>query len=68
VITLFASSSNKTFRCSPKQQQLANEPSRFSVAAFCFIRNASPFLEIALVRVRLDHFASVIINANHGKM
>ena len=27
-----------------------------------------PFLELALVLVRLDHVASVIVNANHGVM
>jgi hypothetical protein len=28
----------------------------------------SPLLELALVLVRLDHSASVIVNANHGVM
>jgi hypothetical protein len=31
-------------------------------------RMASPFFEIALVFVRLDHVASVIVNADHGMM
>jgi len=52
----------------PKQQQLANEPPRLSMAAFCFTCNASPFLEIALAFVRLDHVANGIINADHGIM
>jgi len=30
--------------------------------------NGSPFFEIAIVLVRLDHVASVIVNANHGIM
>jgi hypothetical protein len=28
--------------------------------------NTSPLFEIALVLVRLDHVARVIVNANHG--
>lgn len=32
------------------------------VAAFCFARPRSPLLEIALVFVRLDHAAGVIVN------
>jgi hypothetical protein len=43
----------------PKQQLLANEPPRFSMAAFCFTCNASLFFEIAFVVVRLDHVASI---------
>jgi hypothetical protein len=31
-------------------------------------RKASPLSEIARVLVRFDHFASVIVNANHGIM
>jgi hypothetical protein len=30
------------------------------------LRAISWFFEIALVFVRLDHFASIIVNANHG--
>jgi hypothetical protein len=32
------------------------------MAALCFTCNASPFSEIALVLVRLDHVASRIVN------
>jgi hypothetical protein len=38
------------------------------MAAFCFTRQRSPLFEIALVFLRLDHVASIIINANHGIM
>jgi hypothetical protein len=31
-------------------------------------RALSPLLEIALVLVRFDHVASVIVNANHSRM
>jgi hypothetical protein len=48
--------------------QLANEPPRFSMAAFCFTCNTSPIFEIARVLVRLDHIASLIVNANQGIM
>jgi hypothetical protein len=54
--------------CPHKQQQLANEPPRFSMAAFCFACNASPFSKIALALVRLDYVASTIVKANHGGM
>jgi hypothetical protein len=37
------------------------------MAAFCFGLR-SPLCEIALVLVRLDHVASIIVNANHGMM
>ena len=32
------------------------------------IADGLPFFELALVLVRLDHIASVIVNANHGIM
>jgi hypothetical protein len=35
------------------------------VAAFCFAPR-SPFFEIALVLVRFNHVASLIVNANHS--
>jgi hypothetical protein len=54
--------------CPHKQQQLANEPPRLSMAAFCFACNASPFSKIALALVRLDYVASTIVKANHGGM
>jgi hypothetical protein len=31
-------------------------------------RKISPLFEIALVLLRLDHVASIIVNANHGMM
>jgi hypothetical protein len=68
---LFSAANSQNIRvdCLPyKQQQLANEPPRFSMAAFCFICNASPLLEIAFVLVCLDRVTSFIINANHGIM
>jgi hypothetical protein len=36
------------------------------VAAFCFTLLRSPRVEIALVVVRLDHIASVIVNVNQS--
>jgi hypothetical protein len=35
------------------------------MAAFCFHAWPLPLFEIALVLVRLNHVASVIVNANH---
>jgi len=35
---------------------------------FLFRWQRSPFFEIALVLVRLDHVASIIVNANHSMM
>jgi len=37
------------------------------MAAFCFTQRLR-FFEIALVLVRLDYLASVIVNANHSIM
>ena len=36
------------------------------MAAFCFMPERLPLLEIALVFVRLDHVAGRIVNADHG--
>ena len=36
------------------------------MAAFCFTCNASPLLEIALVLVRFDHIAGLMLNVNHN--
>jgi len=38
------------------------------MAAFCFTRQRSLFLEIALMFVRLDYLASGIVNANDSIM
>jgi hypothetical protein len=39
-----------------------------SLAAFCFTGVHSPLFEIALMLVRLNHIACVIVNANDGIM
>jgi hypothetical protein len=36
------------------------------MAALCFTLTRSRLFEIALVLVRFDHIASIIINANHS--
>ena len=43
--------------------RLDNQPYRLT--SWLFFR-ASPLLELALVLVRLDHVASIIVNANHS--
>jgi len=46
---------HKRWLFAPKQQRLANEPPRFSMAAFCFTCNARHHSFKSLVLVRLDY-------------